>query len=168
MQGEPSATAEAVVELGPQALEACWSLDQAALGGFWSRPQWQQELEQDRRPCLGIWRGEDLLALACGWLVADELHITAVATHPEQRRQGLGRRVLGALLSHAAAEGAQHATLEVAAGNQAAQALYAAAGFRTAGVRRGYYRSGEDALIQWMRLDRGADPSQSPGGSAAT
>jgi hypothetical protein len=50
---------------------------------------------------------------------------------------------------------AQHATLEVAAGNIAAQALYAAAGFRTAGIRRAYYRNGDDALIQWLRLHDG-------------
>jgi ribosomal-protein-alanine N-acetyltransferase len=42
--------------------------------------------------------------------------------------------------------------LEVAAGNPAARALYAATGFRTAGVRRGYYRNGDDALIEWLNL----------------
>jgi ribosomal-protein-alanine N-acetyltransferase len=144
--------------LGPEALEACLELDQLALGGFWSRDQWRSELEQERRPCQGIWQGATLLALACGWLVVDELHITVVASHPERRRQGLGRQVLNALLAGAAAEGARHATLEVAQGNTAAQALYAAAGFRTAGIRRGYYRNGDDALIQWLRL--GGAPTQ--------
>mgnify|MGYP003330789341 CR=1 FL=1 len=62
-----------------------------------------------------------------------------------------------ALLQEAAGQGAQHATLEVAASNEAAQALYAAAGFRTAGVRRAYYRNGDDALIQWMRLRDGKE-----------
>lgn len=92
------------------------------------------------------------MALACGWLVADELHITAVAVDPGHRRQGLGARVLRALLQQAARFGAQHATLEVSAANEAALALYAAAGFRSAGVRRAYYRNGDDALIQWVRL----------------
>ena len=151
MPGEQS-PAPVAARLGPEALESCLELDRLALGGFWSRAQWQGELEQERRPCLGIWQGETLVALACGWLVVDELHITAVASHPERRRQGLGRQALKALLACAAAEGAMHATLEVAQGNTAAQALYAAAGFRTAGIRRGYYRNGDDALIQWLRL----------------
>jgi ribosomal-protein-alanine N-acetyltransferase len=92
------------------------------------------------------------VALACGWLVVDELHITAVAVDPAQRRQGLGRQVLELLLAQAAARGAAHATLEVAAGNAAALALYGRCGFSTAGVRRAYYRNGDDALVQWRRL----------------
>jgi ribosomal-protein-alanine N-acetyltransferase len=40
----------------------------------------------------------------------------------------------------------------VASGNGAARGLYAAAGFREAGVRRHYYRNGDDAVINWLRL----------------
>ena len=138
--------------LGPQHLEACLSLDQASLGGLWNRAQWQSELEQERRPGMGLWRGRQLLAMASGWLVVDELHITVVAVDPEQRRQGLGRQVLKALLLEAGQQGALHATLEVAHTNSAAVALYRSLGFRDAGMRRGYYRNGEDALIQWLRI----------------
>ena len=146
---------DAAVPLGPADLEACLELDQQALGGLWTPSQWSSELTDPRRPCLGIRVDTALTALACGWLVADELHVTAVAVDPLQRRRGLGSQVLRALLSQAAAEGALHATLEVATGNSAAQALYAAAGFQTAGVRRAYYRNGDDALIQWLRLHDG-------------
>lgn len=146
---------DAAVPLGPDDLEACLELDRQALGGLWSATQWGTELDDPRRPCLGIRGPAALAAVACGWLVADELHVTAVAVDPLQRRRGLGARVLRALLREASAEGAQHATLEVAAGNIAAQALYAAAGFRTAGIRRAYYRNGDDALIQWLRLHDG-------------
>ena len=90
--------------------------------------------------------------MACGWLVVDELHITLVAVAPGRRRHGLGRQVLSALLEEGVRQGARHATLEVADGNQAACAFYKAAGFREAGRRRGYYRNGDDALIQWLRL----------------
>jgi ribosomal-protein-alanine N-acetyltransferase len=133
-------------------LEACLNLDQAALEGLWTREQWHKELEDLRRPCLGVLESGQLLALACGWLVVDELHITAVAASPQRRREGLGQRVLQALLAEATQQGAKHATLEVSATNQAANALYARCGFRTAGIRHGYYRNGDDALIQWLRL----------------
>jgi ribosomal-protein-alanine N-acetyltransferase len=138
--------------LGPEHLQACLQLDQAALDGLWTSAQWQRELEDPRRPCLGLVASDQLLALASGWLVVDELHITAVAVDPQRRRQGLGRQVLQGLLEHAAAAGAEHATLEVAASNGAALALYASCGFRNAGIRRAYYRNGDDALIQWMHL----------------
>jgi [ribosomal protein S18]-alanine N-acetyltransferase len=146
---------DAAVPLGPADLDACLELDRQALGGLWTPNQWSSELSDARRPCLGIRAGTGLLAIACGWLVADELHVTAVAVDPQQRRRGMGSQVLRALLREAAGEGALHATLEVAAGNTAAQALYAAAGFQTAGVRRAYYRNGDDALIQWLRLRDG-------------
>jgi len=136
----------------PDHLDAVVALDQLALGGFWSAPQWQTELADPRRPGVGLWQGHQLQAMACGWLVVDELHITLVAVDPSRRRQGLGRQVLTALLQRAQAAGAHHATLEVAAANTAALALYGHLGFATAGVRRAYYRNGDDALIQWLRL----------------
>ena len=138
--------------LEPDHLEACQDLDQRSLGGLWNQEQWNSELTEERRPGIGLWREGTLVAMASGWLVVDELHITVVAVDPLQRRQGLGRQVLQALLSHGQRQGAERATLEVAASNTAAVALYRALGFCDAGIRRGYYRNGDDALIQWMRL----------------
>ncbi|WP_255000306.1 ribosomal protein S18-alanine N-acetyltransferase [Cyanobium sp. Alchichica 3B3-8F6] len=138
--------------LTPSHLEQCLALDQASLQGLWSRSQWQSELAEPRRPGVGLWHGNILVAMASGWLVVDELHITLVAVAPQRRRQGLGRQVLQALLDHAQQQGAAHATLEVAPGNAAAVALYRGLGFQDAGLRRGYYRNGDDALIQWLRL----------------
>lgn len=138
-------------------LEACFELDQRCLGGIWSRSHWQTELADPRRPGMGIWLAPspeklELAAMARGWLVVDELHITLVAVAADQRRRGLGAEVLGALLETGRSQGALHATLEVASGNAAAVALYRRLGFRDAGIRRGYYRNGDDALIQWAHL----------------
>jgi ribosomal-protein-alanine N-acetyltransferase len=138
--------------LRPTDLADCLDLDRRALGGLWSETQWQRELAEQNRPGLGIWRAEGLRAMACGWLILDELHITVVAVDPAFRRRGLGRGVLAGLLAHGQAAGARHATLEVAAANGAARGLYADAGFKEAGIRRAYYRNGDDALIQWLKL----------------
>ncbi|MCP9917669.1 GNAT family N-acetyltransferase [Cyanobium sp. ATX 6F1] len=139
-------------ELGETHLFACRALDRSALGGFWSEGQWATELADPRRPCLGLWQQDSLVAAACGWLIVDELHITLVAVDPAQRRRGLGRRVLEVLLGRAQALGAERATLEVAADNAAAVGLYGSLGFHTAGRRCHYYRDGRDALIQWRQL----------------
>ena len=139
--------------LGPDHLEVCLRLDAACLDGLWSPEQWRIELQDGQRPGLGLHCNDVLLAMACGWLVLDELHITLVAVDPCHRRRGLGGWVLRGLLAEGRRLGAERATLEVSAGNVAAQALYGHCGFRTAGVRRRYYRDGSDALIQWARLD---------------
>ena len=138
--------------LEPSDLEDCIALDQASLGGLWTRAQWQSELAEARRPGMGLWDQGKLVAMASGWQVVDELHITLVAVDPQRRRQGLGRQVLTALLSHCQALGSERATLEVAASNAAALSLYRVLGFQEAGRRSAYYRNGDDALIQWLRL----------------
>lgn len=139
--------------LAPTDLEAVLALDAASLGGLWSAEQWRRELAEPLRPGIGLRRGGALVAMACAALVLDELHITLVAVSPHCRRQGLGLRVLRELLAAGRRRGAERATLEVSVDNSAALALYSRCGFRTAGVRRRYYRDGSDALIQWSRLD---------------
>jgi ribosomal-protein-alanine N-acetyltransferase len=81
---------------------------------------------------------------------AGEAEILTIAVLPPWRRHRLGRRLLDAALAGARHHGAQAMFLEVAAGNEAALALYGGAGFARVGVRKGYY-SGVDALT--MRLD---------------
>ena len=139
-------------DLGSDDLQACLGLDRLSLGGLWTAQQWQTELEEPARPVVGLRQQGELLALACGWVVLDELHITAVAVSPHRQRQGLGRQVLGLLLRRGHGLGAVRATLEVGRSNVGARALYGCVGFQEAGVRRAYYRNGEDALIQWLNL----------------
>ena len=140
--------------LGAGDLTACLALDQQALGNFWSREQWLKELEDPQRLSVGRWNHEhsELLSLASGWLVAGELQVMLVAVQPAQQRQGLGRQVLQALLEQAQQLGCHLATLEVAASNKAAIALYGALGFISCGQRSGYYRNGEDALLKCLDL----------------
>ena len=128
------------------------ALDRRALDGFWSEAQWQRELAEPDRVCLGLVNAAELRGFACGWLVVDELQITAVAVAPDHRQAGCGRRLLQALLQWAQQHGARRATLEVASDNAAARALYAKEGFTIAGCRSRYYSDGSDALIQWLEL----------------
>ena len=143
----------AVITLDPSWLADCLSLDRSALQGLWTEEQWRRELEDPRRLCLGWSEAKTLLGVACGWLVADELHITLIAVDPSVRRRGHGKRLLSALLQQARQQGAIHATLEVGSNNLAAIALYANGGFQSAGTRFKYYSDGSDALIQWCRIN---------------
>lgn len=152
--------------LGTDDLQACLLLDQKALNGLWGLEQWRSELGDSGRLCRGLKAGDELAALACGWLVVDELQITVVAVDPIHRQQGLGVAVLQALLSDAREAGALRATLEVASCNQAALALYRRCGFATQGMRRGYYSDGRDALIQWLDLSETAPARSAPNSSA--
>lgn len=136
-------------------LAACLHLDRQSLGGLWNPEQWQAEFEQPTAVVLGVESTVcgQLLGVAAGRLVVDELQITAVAVQPHQRRRGLGRWLLETLLAAAAAAGGTFAVLEVDAANTAARALYGCLDFKVSGLRRSYYRDGSDAVL--LRCDLG-------------
>lgn len=91
------------------------------------------------------------------WLVKDEVHLLAIATHPDRRRGGIGARLLGHLVDRARATDCVLVTLEVRRSNRPAIALYERFGFAAVGVRRGYYQEdGEDALVMTLELARPA------------
>jgi [ribosomal protein S18]-alanine N-acetyltransferase len=99
--------------------------------------------------------GRGVIGFFAGWTVADEMHINNIASHPEYRRIGVGRR----LLEHAINEGAMRdvafVLLEVRASNEAAQTLYKKLGFSYVSRRRDYYRSPtEDAFVMKLKLYR--------------
>jgi ribosomal-protein-alanine N-acetyltransferase len=88
---------------------------------------------------------------AVGRVAGPEAELLTLAVAPEARGRGLGRWLVAAFEAEAARRGAVDAFLEVAEGNVAARAVYAAAGWTEAGRRRGYYaapgRTAEDALV---------------------
>ena len=82
----------------------------------------------------------------------DEAWVQTMAVAPAAQGQGLGARLLEALLAEAERRGQRTVRLEVRADNDAAQALYARHGFVREGVRRGYYQpSGVDAVLMVRR-----------------
>jgi ribosomal-protein-alanine N-acetyltransferase len=86
-------------------------------------------------------------------VAADEAEILTLAVAADARRQGHGASLLAHAMAAAAARGAAAMFLEVAATNEAARALYTAAGFGEAGRRARYYADGGDALILRRTLD---------------
>ena len=74
-------------------------------------------------------------------VVLDEGQITNIATHPDFRRQGLGERVVRAIIDYASESGLVSISLEVRESNAAAISLYEKLGFRGVGVRKNFYAS---------------------------
>jgi ribosomal-protein-alanine N-acetyltransferase len=94
------------------------------------------------------------------WMIVDEAHIATIAVHPNFRRQGIAKILVTAGLAEAVKHEMRTATLEVRAGNLAAQALYRQFGFDSVGIRPRYYKDNangvtayEDAIIMTRRLD---------------
>jgi ribosomal-protein-alanine N-acetyltransferase len=74
--------------------------------------------------------------------------ILTVGVLPAARRQGIGERLVLALVAEAGRRGAEELLLEVRIDNAAARQLYEKLGFAVIGTRRGYYDQGRvDAVV---------------------
>ena len=115
----------------------------------WPEHAYRQEIEQNRLAHYIVARYDNAIVGFAGiWLLVDEAHITTFATRTAWRRQGIGERLLVALLDLSLARGAKEATLEVRPSNTPAKRLYEKYGFKVVGVRPRYYSdNNEDALI---------------------
>lgn len=147
-------------EIGPMVIErdldGILAVDQASFTNPWTREMFEWEAAHSDVARVYVVRAgaAGVIAYCAVWIVFDELHINNLAVLPAWRRRGVGRALLEAVLAEARRLGAARATLEVRASNQAARALYERAGFRPAGLRRGYYTNpAEDALILWCDLE---------------
>lgn len=128
--------------IGADALAA---LHAAAFDGpaRWSAAAFASALDDAR--CFLLTEGGGWDGFGLGREVAGEAELMTLLVVPGRRRRGLGRGLLAAFEAAARERGAGHAFLEVSVRNEAARALYAAAGWRTLGRRVGYYE-GVDAL----------------------
>ena len=91
---------------------------------------------------------ETILGFAGIWLLADEAHITSIASDKNHRHQGIGEALLVCIVELAQAKHARIVTLEARVSNTVAQNLYYKFGFDKLGTRKGYYLDNhEDAVI---------------------
>ena len=101
--------------------------------------------------------GETIAGYAGFWNIADEIHISTIAVHPDERGRGRGEWLFLNLLLEACRQEPLLVTLEVRVSNAVAQALYRKYRFEEVGLRRRYYRdTGEDAIL--MTVDFAAAP----------
>jgi len=87
------------------------------------------------------------------WFIADGVHLMNIAVHREFHRQSIGKRLMNHLIDTAKAAGKRVILLEVRASNAAAHAFYRRFGFRSVGIRPGYYSDNrEDAILMAVNL----------------
>ena len=116
-----------------------------------ARTFWSELGQLDTRHYLVALDGEELVGYAGLCDYPDEAFVQTMAVAPAAQGQGLGARLLVALLEEAERRGQRTVSLEVRADNAPAQRLYERHGFTRTGVRRGYYAGGVDALVLTRR-----------------
>ena len=110
-------------------------------------------LQSENAVCFGAFDGDVLAGYVCLEWVLDEGSLTDIATSPEQRKKGIAKALMQALLSEAEQRGLQFVTLEVRESNQPAINLYRSFGFDDVGKRPRYYKDPvEDALLMTKNI----------------
>lgn len=119
----------------------------------WSSAMFVLELSKAGSVCLAVTDDGILVGYMVAARYAQVWHVMNVSVDPGSRRQGIATMMLGELFRLADRE-RTHYTLEVRVSNTGAIAMYERAGFRSAGIRPGYYADNrEDALIMWRSTD---------------
>ena len=140
-------------------LNAIEEIERTSYPTPWSRSMFAGELAKPSSICLGAVEVEKEKLV--GYLIisryVDAWHVMNIAVAPEYRRRGIARSLMERLFDVTARDARRGYTLEVRVSNEAAIRLYEELGFKTRGIRRGYYTDNrEDALIMWK------DPVREP------
>lgn len=129
-----------------------WEIEKLSFSDPWSLESLEKEVTGNTPAFyLVCEKQERIIGYAGLWQILEEGHITNVAVHPQNRKEGAGNLLVASLLQMGRRRGIRAFTLEVRASNQAAIHLYEKHGFRTAGIRKNYYGS-EDGIIMWTDL----------------
>ena len=153
LQGETAAISINIRPAVADDIPLLINIEQASFSDPWLPQTIINSLAEDRTLVL-VAAGEDgVYGYGVAWTVGDEGEITHIAVAPERRSRGIGRQLLISLLNECTQRGSKSIFLEVRVSNNQARRLYERCGFRGVGLRRGYYRDGEDAVI--MRWDSG-------------
>ena len=134
-------------------LPALVALDEVCFGSdAWSAGAWADEFERlpEDRVILVADEGAVVgyAVLLVPPVAEDVVEVLRIAVTPAERRTGIGGQLMTIALDRCAG---RTVLLEVASGNQSAQALYAGFGFEELSRRQGYYGGGEDAVIMRWR-----------------
>jgi ribosomal-protein-alanine N-acetyltransferase len=137
-------------------LDSVMEIERLSFKSPWSRQVFAEELSRTWAHVDVVRNGNadrgEIVAFCNYWLVADEVHLLNLATHPQERRTGHASRLLAHVVDYARRAACRLVTLEVRRSNEVAQRLYRRFAFKAVGIRPNYYVDDqEDAVI--MSLD---------------
>lgn len=132
----------------PADLPAMVRIERASFSVPWSEGAFRTVMRRRDARLIVADRSGEVVGYAAVWFAADEGELGDLAVHPERRREGVGTRLLEAVVAEARRREIRQLFLQVRESNSGALRLYRGAGFHRVGRRPRYYRSPtEDALV---------------------
>ncbi len=117
----------------------------------WSKESFYNELSNELASYFAAFDdNNNLVGYAGSWQILEEAHITNIAVDVDFRKRHIGEALLKTIIQNCYSEKVKYITLEVRVSNTPAIKLYEKYGFKSLGIRKGYYQNNnEDALIMW-------------------
>lgn len=117
----------------------------------WSKESFCNELSNELASYFAAFDdNNNLVGYAGSWQILEEAHITNIAVDVDFRKRHIGEALLKTIIQNCYTEKVKYITLEVRVSNTPAIKLYEKYGFKSLGIRKGYYQNNnEDALIMW-------------------
>ncbi len=139
--------------LTPGDCETLSGLEKEIFGAdAWTREDFEETLCCDYTYYLVARDGDEIVGSAGLRNMCGDADITNVLVREDHRRQGIAEALLLKLMEGSKSIGARNFTLEVRKSNLPAIRLYEKLGFRSEGIRPGFYEHPkEDAVIYWLR-----------------
>ncbi len=138
-------------ELQDADIEILAQMEAEAFSMPWTAQDFRGLLE--RSYCFYLVALADGEIAGCGYTdLCGEADIDNVVVGSRYRNQGVAQAMLEELIARGEARGVEAFTLEVRVSNAAAIHIYQKYGFRSEGIRPGFYeKPREDAMIMWRR-----------------
>lgn len=129
-------------------VEEIYAMEKICFAVPWSRESLYAEQKREEGRYIVALKDGRVIGYGGYWKIVDEGNINNIAVHPEQRRSGVGGKIIEELFRLGREDDLQRFFLEVRSSNEPAKRLYRRKGFEVIGMRRGYYSdNGEDAIV---------------------
>lgn len=117
---------------------------------FWNIDTLKEELTNQNSKYIVAKKNDEVVGFGGIWKAVDDIHITNIVVRKDQRKKGIGEKILKKLIILSKLQNVENITLEVNITNIPAQNLYEKYGFKKIGIRKKYYNNQNDAFIMTL------------------
>lgn len=143
-----------MIKIEEMTIEDFYSIEnilQIEFDEFWTSSILKSELENDLSKYIVAKDENQIVGFAGIIILPDDVEITNIVTKKNERKKGIGKRLLDKLIQMAF-ELKKDISLEVNEVNTAAINLYKKAGFEEVGIRKKYYNGINNAIIMTKKF----------------
>lgn len=137
-------------------LDEVYEIDKESFPIPWTKTSFEEELKNMLAMYLVAKEDGKVIGYIGSWMIIDECHITNIAILSSYRRKGIASELVKELIKYCNENGISYVLLEVRLNNTPAQRLYEKFGFKTDGIRKGYYKNPDgtydDAILMTKEI----------------